>query len=177
MSIVISTIYNKREFYIASDRRAKRSGRVCDDYKKIFNIRPRLFFGMTGIAEAGLVVLEEIKQFSNRTVSDLISETDKLVKLGPIMLTVMLAGEYDSGDFFIWQKNNQGKVTITKGDDNKVVYSISSTNRMSEIEQYFRIRISLGVHPEQAIPETIKFASTIDPAISQAYVIFKLIKE
>lgn len=174
MSIVICAIYKNQLFYIASDLRAIRNGAVYDNYIKIFEIRPRLYFGMTGIAEEGLLVLDEIKQLTNMPTAELVSAIDMTFSPKPYNLTIMLAGQDESGDFFIWQKNDTGKTNFIKATQNDIHYAISTTEIKDEISEFFKARIITGIPLGISIPETIKFASTMDPRISAAYKMFQL---
>jgi len=63
MSIVISVIEGNKKLYIASDKRGKRRNGVSDDYQKIYQLTEDLYFGMTGIYEAGLYVWNHIKEY------------------------------------------------------------------------------------------------------------------
>lgn len=176
MSIIICAIYKNQEFYIASDLRAIRNGVVYDNYIKIFEIRPRLYFGMTGIAEEGLAVLDQIKQLTNIPSAELVSVIDVIFSPKPFNLTIMLAGQNEAGDFFIWQKNNYGETTCVKGNHNNIGYAISTTDRKNEIAQFFETYIEANMPLDLSINKTIDFASTIEPTISPTYKIWKLSK-
>jgi len=174
MSIIISAVECNKIFYIASDKRAIKSGVVSDDYQKIYEIRPCVFFAMTGVAEAGLHFLEEIRMLENAPLADIIAAID--VAFTPIStkLTIMIAGQNESNEFFIWQKNNMGEKKICDISDNNIGFSIASSNNIQQFASHFETLVHSGARVEEAIIKTIGYASRIDPSISQVYDMFKV---
>lgn len=174
MSIVICAVEYNRKFYIASDRRAIKGGVVNDDYQKIYEIRPHVYFAMTGIAEAGLRLLEHIRQRAKLPISAMIKAVDKAFKPNPFTLTIMIAGQDETKNYFIWQKNNKGEKTEASATDEDIAYSIGANDNIHQFEVYFAKQVKSGYGIEQAIVNTINYASTIDPTISKAHCIIKI---
>ena len=174
MSIVICAIDKNRRFYIASDLRAICAGVVSDDYQKVFELKPRVYFGMTGIAEAGLYVLKYLRTFVDLSTEDLTAKANDIIKPSSTKLAVMLAGQNEEDNFFIWQKNNDGVTTVADVSDSAIAYSISATNKIGEFDAHFCNLVGNKMSLEKAISNTIIFASTIDQTISPTYKMIKL---
>jgi 20S proteasome alpha/beta subunit len=173
MSIVICVVNQNREFYLASDLRAIRNGIAADNYQKVYEIRGKVYFGMTGIAEEGHNILADLKANSNKTVLELIEYADSIFQPSPKMLTIMLSGEDENGNYFIWQKNHHGQITNAEINDSSVAFSISANHNITAFNNQLRLLISSGVSIEKAMELTIDFASKMDNTISPT---FKLIK-
>ncbi|MEX2411338.1 MAG: hypothetical protein WD607_08220 [Candidatus Paceibacterota bacterium] len=173
MSIVICVVNQNQKFYLASDLRAIRGGITEDNYQKIYEIKEKVYFGMTGIAEEGHKILANLKANSDKTVSDLIKYTDSIFQQSENMLTIMLSGVDETGKYFIWQKNHQEKITNATINDSSIAFSISSNKNVHSFHNYLNSLISSGINIEQAIEQTIYFASKMDNTISPT---FKLIK-
>ena len=174
MSIIISAVQFNKIFYIASDKRAIRRSVVFDNYQKIYEIRPRIFYAMTGIAEEGLHLLDQIRRLENFPVTDLIAKADEAFTPSSVTLTIIIAGQNESNEFFIWQKNNRGSERRADIRDNNIAFSISANNNLQQFTSHFEKLIHSGVRVEGAIVKTIAYASGIDPSISQVYDMFKL---
>lgn len=173
MSIVICLVKQNREFYLASDLRAMRNGIAADNYQKVYEIREKLYFGMTGIAEEGHNILADLQANSNKTVLELIEYADSIFQPSSKMLTIMLSGQDENGNYFIWQKNHHGQITNATINDSSIAFSISTNHNITAFNNQLRSLISSGVGIEQAIELTIDFASKMDNTISPT---FKLIK-
>lgn len=174
MSIIISAVEFNKFFYIASDKRATKRSVVSDYYQKIYKIRPRVFYAMTGIAEAGLHFLEQIRKLENPPLADIIAATDDAFTPSSATLTIMIAGQNESNEFFIWQKNNMGDKKICDISDNNIAFSIGANNNIQQFASHFETLILGGVRVEEAIIRTIAYASRVDPSISQIYDMFKV---
>jgi len=173
MSIVISVIEKNKKFYIASDKRGERVGMVKDNYKKIYQLSKELYFGMTGIYEAGLSFFNYIKIFDTKDIDSLIDNInysfDNFFKNDrPEELAVTIGGKDNSGGFFIWLKNIQGGTKFIKGSGN-IEYAVSSNDKIEIFSGYFKKQIELRMSVRNAIIETIAYASRIDSGISKAY--------
>ena len=188
MSIIISAVEFNKIFYIASDKRAIKSGVVSDDYQKIYEIRPGVFYAMTGIAEVGLHFLEQIRKLENAPLADVIAATDgesarqavERVEDGAftrssVTLTIMIAGQNESNEFFIWQKNNMGEKKISDISNDNIAFSIGANKNIQQFASHFETLVRGGVRVEEAIVETIAYASRVDPSISQVYDIFEVV--
>lgn len=173
MSIVICVVKQNKEFYLASDLRAIRNGITEDNYQKVYEIREKIYFGMTGIAEEGHKILADLQTNSNKTVPKLIEYADSIFQSSPIMLTIMLSGIDENGDYFIWQKNHRGQITNATINSSSIAFSISANHNITAFNNHLSSLISSGVSIEQAIELTIDFASNMDNTISPT---FKLIK-
>ena len=178
MSIVISVIESNRKFYIASDKRGERGGIKSDSYKKICQLDKDLYFGMTGIYEAGLVVLNHIRSCN---LNDINSLTEKISEFfasfsgrnKPEKLTIMVAGRDNTGNFFIWQRNIQGETKLMNGSEN-IEYALSSNDKIEILAKYFEKQIISGSEVKDAIAKTIQYASDIDSSISKEYELYEI---
>lgn len=175
MSLVIGVVDHNRLLYVASDRRMTiPPGIVCDDCRKVYRIRPRVFFGMTGTLESGLRVLERIRKLRKVPLADLLKETDRAVTSIGDKLSVMIAGQNDSGEFFIWQENNQGEKKLADISHDCIAFSLSSTENTDKFASYLNQLFDKDVPVEEAIKRTMAYASKIDRSISPTYDLFKL---
>jgi len=129
---------------------------------------------MTGIAEKGLYLLDQVRKLDNFSVTDLIAKADEAFTPSSVMLTIMIAGQNESNEFFIWQKNNKGEERRADIRDNNIAFSISTNNNFQQFTSHFERLISNKVNVEKAIEKTIDYASRIDSSISQVYDKFKL---
>jgi hypothetical protein len=173
MSIVISVIEKNKKFYIASDKRGKRVDIIKDNYKKIYQLSKELYFGMTGIYEAGLSFFEHIKNFDTKNIDSLIENIDYsfdnfFKNDKPEKLAIMIGGKDNSGGFFIWLKNIQGETKFIKGSGN-IEYAVISNDKIEIFSKYFKEQIELRMSVRNAIIETIAYASRIDSSISKTY--------
>ena len=129
MSIVICVVDKNSRFYMASDLRAIRDGIIYDDYQKVFELKPRVYFGMTGIAEAGHAVLDKLRPLTKLSVDEIIKKTDEIIQYSSTILTVMLAGQNEQGDFFIPAMVQPGRFSLENGKlypANQVLAKLSS---------------------------------------------------
>ena len=136
MSIVICVVKQNRQFYLASDLRAIRNGIAEDKYQKVYEIREKVYFGMTGIAEEGHKILADLQVNSNKTVPELIECADSIFQPSPKMLTIMLSGEDENGDYFIWQKNHHGQITNATINDTSIAFSISTNHNITPFNNH-----------------------------------------
>jgi len=170
VSIVVCVVNCNRTFYIASDRRAVTGGVVRDDFKKIVELRPRVYFAMTGLAEMGLVIRDQLERLRNSTVTELLSTADTVFQPGPIRMIIMIAGQREEGGFFIWQKNNRGQVLAPDITETHIVYSFACRSELSQrFETHFKCQLETGERIANAIADTIRYASTVDESISREH--------
>jgi len=175
MSIVISAVDCNRVLYVASDRRMTiPPGIQYDGCRKVYRLRPRVFFGMTGTLEPGLKVLEHLRKLRRRPLADVFKETERIVTSIQDKLSVMITGQDESGDFFIWQVNNQGEKKMADILGDCIAFSLSSTENTDRFASYLNKLFDRDVPVEEAIKRTIAYASKIDRSISPTYDLFKL---
>jgi len=182
MSIVISVIEKNEKLYIASDKRGKRRGIIDNSYQKIYQLSKNLYFGMTGIYEAGLMVLDYIKTCDVNNIDNLIEKTNNFFNSSfrtdkPEKLAIIVAGRYNSGNFFIWSKTVQGETKFIKGSNN-IEFTVSSNKNIKYfsrcLEEQIEKKIRLGTGIKDAIIETIEYASKIDSSISKEYELYEI---
>ena len=174
MSIVISVIDKNDSLLIASDKRAIKNGIINDNFKKIFEIKDNLYFGMTGIAEDGFIYLAHIKIHKKKVCSQFISICDKLFPILVEKLTTLIVGINEENNYFIWSKNNEGEKIMQVGDTNNILYSISSNANIPEYSEFFKQKLLNGSSIIDSIESTIEYASQIDASISKEYEIIKI---
>ena len=167
MSIVICVIDRKYKIYLASDKRAIKNGIIDDNYQKIYKIRENLYFGMTGIAELGIQILDIIKEFKDLNASTIIKKSSEAIEESQDKLTIMICGKLESGELFCWQKNNSGEEQLIK-ENNDINFSISSNENINIHSKSLEYQITnYGI--KKGILNTIEYASTIDDTISKEY--------
>jgi len=179
MSIVISVIEKNEKLYIASDKRGTRRGIREDRYQKIYQLSKNLYFGMTGIYEAGLKVLDYIKTCCDvNNIDNLIKKINNFLDSffredKPEELAIIVAGRYDSRNFFIWTRNIQGETKFIKGSNN-IEFSVSSNKNIKCFSRHLKEQIILRKDIKGAIIETIEYASKIDSSISKEYELYEI---
>ena len=159
---------------MAADLRANRSGLVTDNFQKVYQIQDNILFGMTGIAEHGLEILTRITSKSHSDIDSLIKFTDDIFLPRPKDLTIMIAGKLENGNFFIWQKNNNGEIIRAPVSSKTIAYSINTANNASLIRSRLELFLQTVRPIEKAIERTIQYASKIDESISPTYKLHKL---
>jgi len=174
MSIIIGLITINNQLFLASDKRAIHSnGLVNDNYKKLYLLRPKLYFGMTGIAEYGLMIYERVMKLSNfneMSVQDIINSFNDCHKQIDLDSTIMVAGIMEDNEAFIWSKNTRGEARFIKRDKQSLMYSINTNKNLDKFESRFREEIiKSGGFFVTAMRNTIEYASTIDHTISNDY--------
>lgn len=181
MSIVISVIEKNRKLYIASDKRGIKKGVARDDYQKIHRLSEDLYFGMTGIYEAGLEFFNFIKEYATndkyRLISNISKSFDSFFRTDkPEKLAIIVAGRCDSRNFFIWTKNIQGETEFIKGSTEKFGIVVSANDKIEIFRRQLLeelIRSELNV--KDAIIKTIEYASEIDSTISKEHDLYEII--
>lgn len=167
MSIVICAVYNNSRLFFGSDTRAIKNNIVNDDFKKIFNIRPDIYLGMTGEAEPGFWYIDRIKQLNHLDTISLLNwiELDFPTHNFP-KLAIILAGKDEQGNFFIYSQNHEGLISRPFVPQKDLVFTVSANANISLFGKYFERCFINGIEIKQAIQSTISYASTIDPSIS-----------
>ncbi len=170
MSIVICAVENNREFVIAADKRANNNGVITDNYTKILQLRPGIFYGMTGFAQIGRNFFDiMLKPRSHLNSKELISFVDTEFKPMPKELTMTIAGRDEENNFFIWQKNHEGIIKSAQVQEGLLAYSIASNVSISILEDFFLMQYRI-VPLEEAVVLTIRFAAEKDKnRISREY--------
>ena len=169
MSIVICVVNRNREFCIAADKRAKKDGVINDNYQKLFKLKKDVYFGMTGIAEEGHKILNKLMYCTHLSPTGLIKFTDLSFQPNNKILTIMIAGKNEKGDFFIWQKNNKNEIVIADVSVENIAFSLSTNDNSELFNDYLSSELKTGKLIEEAIINTIKFASERDASISKNF--------
>ncbi len=176
MSIVICAIKNNSEFVIAADKRAINNGDIRDNHNKILELRPGIFYGMTGLAQIGQQFFDlMLKPRAHLNSKDILSFVDSEFKPMSKQLTMTLAGRDEEGDFFLWQKNHEGIINYPQVRDDLLVLSIASNENTHIWENYFLMQCQF-VQLEEAVILTIRYAAENDKdrTISQEYDLFRM---
>jgi len=166
MSIVICVVNRNNEFCMAADKRAIKNGTINDNYQKLFKLKEDVYFGMTGIAEKGHKVLKQLMYNTHLSGTELIKLANSRVKLSQNKLTIMIAGKNEEGNFFIWQKNNEGQIEIADVSVDNIAFSLSTNDNSALFNNHLTSELKAGKLIEDAILSTIKFASERDDSIS-----------
>lgn len=169
MSIVICVVNRNNEFCIAADKRAKKDGIINDNYQKLFKLKEDVYFGMTGIAEEGHKILNKLMYCTHLSPRGLIKFTDLNFQPSNKILTIMIAGKNEKGDFFIWQKNHKGEILIADVAIDNIAFSLSTNENSELFNNHLSSELKTGKFIEEAIINTIKFASEIDDSISKDF--------
>jgi len=169
MSIVICVVNRNNEFCMAADKRAIKNGIINDNYQKLFKLKEDVYFGMTGIAEKGHKVLKQLMYNTHLSVTELIKLTNSMVKPNQSKLTIMIAGKDEKGNFFIWQKNHKSEIVIADVSVDNIAFSLSTNENSELFDNYLRSELQAGKFIEEAIINTIKYASEIDDSISKDF--------
>ncbi len=175
MSIVVIAIDKNKKLYIASDKEERKcSGFITDDYRKIYQIKDNIYFGMTGVYEVGLDILDLIKKIEWGNRLELIKKVNSCfdsccIVAKPEKMTMVIAGKDEEG-FFILQRNIQGEIKIVNGSDN-IELAINSTSGISDFQKYLEGKIISGEGIKDSIIKTIEYASTIDVSISKDFIL------
>jgi len=169
MSIVICVVNRNNEFFMAADKRAKKDGIINDNYQKLFKLKEDVYFGMTGIAEEGHKILNKLMYCTYLSPTGLIKFTDLNFQPSNKILTVMIAGKNEKGDFFIWQKNHKDEIVIADVSVDNIAFSLSTNDNSELFNNHLRSELETGKLIEDAIKNTINFASEIDATISKNF--------
>jgi 20S proteasome alpha/beta subunit len=154
---------------MAADKRAKKDGIINDNYQKLFKLKEDVYFGMTGIAEKGHKVLKQLMYNTHFSTTELIKLTNSMVKPSQKKLTIMIAGKNEEGNFFIWQKNNEGQTEIANVSVNNIAFSLNTNDNSELFNNHLTSELEAGKSIEEAIINTIKFASEKDDSISKDF--------
>jgi len=154
---------------MAADKRAIQNGIINDKYQKLFVLKKGIFFGMTGIAEAGHEILDIIMNNTHLSATELIKLTDSTFQPNKITLTIMIAGKNEEGDFFIWQKNHEGDIRIADISVDTIAFSLSTNDNSELFNNHLKKELEAGKMIKEAILNTIKFASERDSSISKEF--------
>lgn len=169
MSIVICVVNRNNEFCMAADKRAKKDGIINDNYQKLFKLKEDVYFGMTGIAEEGHKILNKLMYCTYLSPTGLIKFTDLNFQPSNKMLTIMIAGKNEKGDFFIWQKNHKSEIVIADVSADNIAFSLSTNENSELFNNHLSSELNTGKSIEEAILSTIKFASEKDDSISKDF--------
>lgn len=114
MSLLIAVIEHELQaLHIAADNRATNlDGTHCDDNaKKVFQIRPGIFYGISGLTDECMKLKEALEANKGLTASELISiATDFEIENSEYSgethgASFILAGVHEDGEPFIWSRS------------------------------------------------------------------------
>jgi hypothetical protein len=162
MSIVACVMFKDEGILIGSDKRAIKDGLIDENYKKLYEIKEGLIFGMTGIAEEGHFVLAHLMKNSDLPTLEIVNMADAIFK--PKDTAIILAGKDENNQFFMWHKNSE-KVSLTRNESEMVHFLVSSNNNVGLYTNYLGDQLE-KVEIDQAILNTIYFASKNDETIN-----------
>ena len=154
---------------MAADKRAIKNGIINDNYQKLYKLKEDVYFGMTGIAEEGYKILNGLMYCTHLSPTALIKFTDLSFQPSERMLTIMIAGKDEEGNFFIWQKNHEGKIEIANVSLDTIAFSLSTNENSELFNNHLSSELKTGKLIEEAILSTIKFASERDDSISKDF--------
>jgi hypothetical protein len=171
MSIIIGLITKNNQLFLASDKRGIQNGIIDDNFKKLLPLRPKLYFGMTGLAEYGSIIYENVLRlpnFKEMSVKDIINSFDEFYSQIDTKSTVLVAGKMEDDEVFIWTKRTGAESHLIKHDKQNIVSAINTNHNLELFESRLREEIitSEGYYVT-AMRKTIEYASTIDPTISK----------
>jgi len=173
MSLVLGILTQDNRMILAADKRAIKNGIVNDDFTKIFRLRDDLYFGMTGIAEYGLVVKSKLELHLNMTVKEIIDFADSIYTPNLFDSAIMICGRLQNHVGFIWTKNTENDCTYIETLEGDTQYSILTATNSNLIASRFVKELKLSnFNCNLAINNTFKYASQIDDSISSIYEVF-----
>lgn len=174
MSIVICAIRNNREFVIAADKRAINNGIIRDNHNKILQLRPGIFYGMTGLSQIGQNFFDfMLKPRSDLNSKDILNFVDNEFAPMTKELTITIAGRDEENNFFIWQKNHKGIINYPQVREDLLVSSIASNVNTPIWEDYFLMQCQF-VPLEEAVVLTIRYVAEKDRTISREYDLYRM---
>jgi 20S proteasome alpha/beta subunit len=175
LSIVICVIDRAEKLYLAADKRESEgnSGKFNDNFQKIVKINEYLYLGMTGFVSEANRVSEALKQknsSSTYTVKELVAYADSLIYPSEKMLTITLAGADDEGIPFVWQKNNDGNISIPEVRAELVTTAVATNENIDRANNYLTRRLTENrLDVEKSIDETIRYVADADKSVSPTY--------
>ena len=153
---------------------------VSDNYRKIYPIKENLYFGITGIYEKGLDILNLIKRIKWDSRIELVKKSlscfdnycicRKLQKM-----TMVIAGKDEEG-LFILQRNILGDeldVNFIEGSEG-IKFAFNGPDNTKDLEKYLKDKIISGQTVKNSIIETIGYASTVNNSISREYDFYEI---
>lgn len=175
MSIVFGVLTHDNNLLLAADRRGIRNGIVDDNYQKIFKLRENLFFGMTGIAEYGLTIKEQLSEVLEKPLNEILEFANSIYPINNLSSTIMLCGKKPNNIAFIWSKNTRGEISYVETSFGNVQITINAARNLDLINSKFEDELLKSMlNYELAIKNTIEYASIHDSSISSHFEMIKI---
>jgi hypothetical protein len=173
MNIVIGLITKNNQLFLTFDKKAIPSKDVIhDNHKKLFPLRPKLYFGVISSVENELLIIEKVlesSRFEVMKIQDIINLLNENYKIENES-AIMLAGIMEDGEAFIWSKKTGGESRLLKRNKHELIYLINTINNSEKLVTRMQEEIikSEGF-VVTAMRKTIEYASTIDRSVSDDY--------
>lgn len=174
MSIVIITLENNNCVNIFADRRIvveNKEGTYLNigEIQKIYELSDTISCGITGDAQWGISLAEELIKYQNKPASVLIQIIENFDISFNDHSTFTLCGKYDDGKLFYYGFTTKNK----KGEINFATNALIATSPIEYLNSYGDFFLGLkdeGNDNKEAAIKTIKFASLQNPKyISEQY--------
>ena len=175
MSIVISILLPNVGIFLASDHRRTdvNTREYSDDFSKTREVKNNIYFSMTGYADPGSRLLEKLKATEFETVNSLLEFTEHNFPLIE-KLDVVLNGINDEGRLFVWTKKGKSQPPNHIVESSQMALTIAASTD-NDYQGHFihsirtKDRSDINMAIEDSIGETIRYAASLDKAISPTY--------
>lgn len=174
MSIVIATLEENNCVNIFADRRIvveNKEGTYLNigEIQKIYKLSDTILCGITGDAQWGISLAQELIKYQNRPASELIQIIENFDISFNDHSTFTLGGKYDDGKLFYYGFTTKNR----KGGINFASNALIATSPIEYLNSYGDFFLDLkdeGNDNKEAAIQTIKFASLQNPKyISEQY--------
>lgn len=167
MSIVIAALEKNVGINILGDRRMVLEDKSSFynkvvEVQKIFELSDTISCGMTGDAEWGIQLANELFKNHEKLPSELIQIIKTFNNSLKEHSTFILAGKYDDGDLFLFGYKTEGGDVFGKNESMCLIATSPLELNDACLEVYFDCRDS-GCDVKQSCIETIKFAASQNP--------------
>jgi hypothetical protein len=173
MSIVICAVYKNSKMCLASGKRAIKNGIVHNNFNKILMLRPKIYYAITGTAEAGLWFFDRLGEMSGSSDLDVKELLEWIEKDFPIhgfpKVAIVLAGKDEENNFFIFTIDSEGTINRPVITGENLAYAVSANNNIPLFSRYFGNMLKRSPSIESAMSATIQYASTVDHSISKKF--------
>lgn len=167
MSIVIATLEQNKVINIFGDQRMVEEDISGSNYKiheiqKVFKLSDTILFGMTGDAEWGHLLANEISKDQDKLPSQLIQTIKKFNITPKEHSTFILGGKYDDGDLFLFGYRTIGDELFYKNESECIIASptLELSNACADLYLHYK---EIGYSEEQCCTEAINFAASKEP--------------
>jgi len=168
MSIIVAIVIPNNGFLIYGDRkRLNMKTRIrIEDIRKVYNITNTTAIGLTGHSEWCISVKDYLISLGNIKPSEMISiiKEFSLKKLAADS-TITLGGIYDDGKLFTFTYKTTPPTAEFFQSEKNAQLSVASNPQIfvDQFSAFFKNELMVGIEANQAIINTIKFASEISP--------------